>query len=240
VVTGAAGGIGSAIVERALADGATVIACDRRSGEQSPRATGSDEGRPLSCYEVDVADETQVTEFAADLRTDGVVVTGLVNVHGIQLRSPIVDIATKAWELVLRVNLTASFYLIREFAPTIAQAESGRIINFSTAYGQSPGPGQAAYVAAKAGVEGMTRSAALEYAATGMTVNAIAPGLIWHEGLEGVWPQEEIDALAAKIPSGRVGRPQEVAGLVGYLLSAEAGYINGQVLHIDGALCLGS
>jgi NAD(P)-dependent dehydrogenase (short-subunit alcohol dehydrogenase family) len=114
----------------------------------------------------------------------------------------------------------------------------GRIVNFASVYAYHPGVGQSPYAAAKAGIIGYTHSTALDLARHGVTVNVIAPGLIWHERLRGVLPDEVFEHMKAQIPAGRVGRPAEIAHTVSFLLSAEASYITGQTMHVNGGLYL--
>jgi 3-oxoacyl-[acyl-carrier protein] reductase len=236
VVTGAAGGIGSAVVDRLLDAGAVVLAVDRVPPRETPAVLAA--GNRLQVQTADVSLEGEVDGLVEHLRTNGFVPTALVAVHGMQVRGPLEKLTTKHWDLVLRVNLSSAFYLLRALAPSISQASIPRVVTFSSAYVAAPGAEEAAYIAAKSALEGLTRAAALEYASTGMTVNAIAPGLVWHEGLRGVWPADAFEDLLSRIPIGRMGTPGEVAGLVEYLLSPQAGYITGQILHIDGGLAV--
>jgi 3-oxoacyl-[acyl-carrier protein] reductase len=114
----------------------------------------------------------------------------------------------------------------------------GRIVNFASVYAYHPGPGQSPYAAAKAGIIGYTHSTALDLAPHGVTVNVIAPGLIWHDRLRGVVDEEVVEKMRAQIPAGRSGRPDEIAHAVAFLLSEQSAYITGQTIHVNGGLYL--
>jgi len=146
--------------------------------------------------------------------------------------------SSKTWDRVMRVNLYGTFHLTRAFSGEMIQRGFGRIVNLASLYAYHPGEGQGPYAASKAGVTGYTRSSARDLAPHGVTVNALAPGLIWHEGLEGVFEPEQFQAMIDPVPCGRAGRPEEIAATVAFLLSEDAAYITGQTLHVNGGLYL--
>ena len=140
------------------------------------------------------------------------------------------------WQLVQDVNVLSSFLLARAFVPGMLQAGSGRIVFFSSVFGYQPGPNQCAYASAKAAIGGLTRSLAFDLAEHGVTVNAVCPGLIWHEGLRGLWPEEDFAALVEKIPSREPGKPEDIARTVEFLLGDGANYITGSTIHVNGGM----
>ncbi len=236
LITGAIGGLGTAMVRRLLSEGHTIIACDR--AEESAQGWlaqfPSDQRSRLGFYPLDVGREEQVVDLADALRADDANVAYLVNnagIHGAGQES-------RVWARTMRVNLDGTFFLTRAFAPAMKDAGFGRIVNIASQSAYQAVGEQGPYAAAKAGVTGYTRSVALDLAAHGVTVNAIAPGLILHDGLKAAFNDAEIEEMARPIPAGRAGKPAEIAALVSFLLSEDAAYITGQTIHINGGVYL--
>jgi len=185
LVTGALGGLGTAIVDRLLDDGGEVIVCDRRA-EDLPawlERFAPDKRPRIEFHPVDLTKESQVDDLRRVLVEERVHVDRLVNNAGIQGAADVWKMDSKTWERVLRVNLFGTFYMTRAFSQQMVERGFGRIVNFASVYAYHPGPGQSPYAAAKAGIIGYTHSTALDLAPHGVTVNVIAPGLIWHERL---------------------------------------------------------
>jgi NAD(P)-dependent dehydrogenase (short-subunit alcohol dehydrogenase family) len=240
LVTGALGGLGTAIVDRLLDDGDEVVVCDRRA-EDLPAWLESfaPEKRPrIEFHPVDLTKESQVDDLKRVLAEERVHVDWLVNNAGIQGAAAVWKMDSKTWERVLRVNLFGTFYMTRAFSHAMVERGFGRIVNFASVYAYHPGPGQSPYAAAKAGIIGYTHSTALDLAPHGVTVNVIAPGLIWHDRLRGVVAEEIFDKMKSQIPAGRAGRPAEIAHVVAFLLSEQSSYITGQTIHVNGGLYL--
>jgi NAD(P)-dependent dehydrogenase (short-subunit alcohol dehydrogenase family) len=240
LVTGALGGLGTAIVARLLDEGRVIVAVDRRADALAAWIeTFSAATRPrIEFHPVDISDEAEVDELARVLREEGVHVDCLVNNAGVQGAAQVWEMRSRMWEQVVRVNLYGTFYMTRAFSRGMVERMFGRIVNFASVYAYHPGAGQSPYAAAKAGIIGFTHSTALDLAPHGVTANVIAPGLIWHERLRGLFPDEALERVKAQIPVGRVGRPAEIAHTVSFLLSAESAYITGQTIHVNGGLYL--
>jgi NAD(P)-dependent dehydrogenase (short-subunit alcohol dehydrogenase family) len=240
LVTGAVGGIGSATTRRLLKAGYQIIACDRReslAGDWLAQLSAEEQKR-VSFYPLDVSKEDQVNALAETLRTKGVHIACLINNAGINGVGDVWALESRVWERVLRVNLHGTFYLTRAFSKAMVDKRFGRIVNVASLYAYHPDPGESPYAAAKAGVTGFTRAIALELAPHGITVNVIAPGVIWHDGIKGVLSDEAYDKFLQKTPAGRFGKPEEIAGTVAFLCSEEAAYITGQTIHVNGGLYL--
>jgi 3-oxoacyl-(acyl-carrier-protein) reductase len=158
----------------------------------------------------------------------------LVNNAGITRDRSLAKMSQEEWDAVLQTNLSSVFHLTARVLPHMVQARYGRIVNISSVVGLHGNFGQANYAAAKAGIVGFTKTAALELASKGVTVNAIAPGFIGTQMVEAM-PDDVKARILAKIPMGRFGRPEEIAQLVAFLVT-KADYITGQVIAIDGGL----
>lgn len=232
LITGAVGGLGTAMVQRLLQEGHTIIACDRaqdQAGAWLDRLPTNHRER-VNFYPLDVTKEEHVNALADTLRSKGIHIAYLVNnagIHGAGTES-------RVWERTLRVNIHGTFYLTRAFSPAMKEKRFGRIVNLASLSAYHPIGEQGPYAAAKAAITGYTRSTALDLARYGVTVNAIAPGLILHDGLKVVFSEAELGRMASGIPAGRAGKPEEIAATVSFLLSTDAAYITGQTIHVNG------
>ena len=232
VVTGAGRGIGLAISERLLADGARVVMVDRDAAtvEGAAKRLGS-EARAI------VADVTRTTDVDRAIETAHAWHRRLdivVNNAGITGRSfPTWELTDEDWQQVIAVDLTSVFLVCRAAVRLMRSARSGRIVNIASIAGKEGNPTLVPYSTAKAGVIGLTKALAKEVATQGILVNAVAPAVIDTELLQQM-ERSTVDMLVAKIPMGRVGKPEEVAALVAWLASDECSFSTGAVYDLSG------
>ncbi|MEO8485920.1 MAG: 3-oxoacyl-ACP reductase FabG [Betaproteobacteria bacterium] len=234
LVTGGSGGLGAAICRRLARDGhhVAVHAHSREPEAHAIVAAIRADGGSAEPIVFDVTDGAAVQRAAASLLKDGPVQV-LVNNAGVHDDAPLAGMRFAQWSRVIDVTLNGFFHVTQALLLEMMATRWGRIVNVASVSAQIGNPGQTNYAAAKAGLIGATRSLALEVAKRGITVNAIAPGLI-DTGMAGDrFPPERVREL---VPVGRMGEPDEVAALVAYLVSDAAGYVSGQVLSINGAM----
>lgn len=192
--------------------------------------------------EADVTDRSAVDAALDDVRAEFGPVAILVASAGLDSFEPFTDISLESWERVLAVNLTGTFHCLQAAVPDMLEAGWGRIVTISSSSAQSGAPRMAHYVAAKAGVIGLTRALALEFARKGITVNVVTPGMIDTPMLRRASAGGDIGALektaARAVPVGRAGTPEEIAAMCGFLCSDEAGFVTGQVMGVNGGMVL--
>ncbi|WP_193184482.1 SDR family NAD(P)-dependent oxidoreductase [Nisaea sediminum] len=235
IVTGAGSGIGAAIAKR-LAEMWPVLVIGRRFDRLVEVADGN--GTGLIPWAMDVTDRSDVDRLAEKLRTDGVKVSALVNNAGLARSGaaalPQTDLREN-WDTVIATNLTGAFQLAMAVAPFLRRP-GGRIVNIGSiaAYTGGRSKGSAIYAASKAGMNGLTVGLAREFSDEGITVNAVAPGLVAETEFTGGWDPERVRQMVSETPVGRAGTASEIAATVAFLCGSEAGYITGQVIHQNG------
>ena len=239
VVTGAGRGIGHAIAVRLAKEGARVASVSRTESNAQKTADEINALRAdaAKAYAVDVADQSAVQKVAAQIFEDFGRVDILVNNAGVTRDGLSMRMSMDDWDLVLNTNLKGAFNFTQAVMRPMIKQRSGRIINISSIAGLIGNAGQANYAASKAGLIGLTKTLARELASRGITVNAVAPGLI-ETDMTTVLSDEIRQGILQKVPLGKLGEPDDIAGAVAYLASPEAKYITGQVLTVDGGMVM--
>lgn len=236
LVTGSSRGIGLAVARALAAEGARV-AITGRSAEAAAAAASAVDGETISVA-LEVSDPASVSAAVAQVGKTWGTVEILVNNAGTTRDNLALRMKLEDWRAVLDANLTGAFLCTKECLRGMMKARKGAIVNVSSVVGGMGNPGQANYCASKAGLEGLTRSLAREYADRGIRVNAVAPGFIATDMTDALGEQAR-EALVTQIPLGRLGTPEDVADLVTFLASDRASYITGQVFHVNGGMYLG-
>jgi 3-oxoacyl-[acyl-carrier protein] reductase len=240
LVTGASRGIGRAIAV-ALGSAGHQVACGYSSdhaGADETCAAVRDAGGEALAVHIDVTDTGSVDTAFGEIEGAFGPVTVLVNNAGVTADGLIARMSDEHWSQVVQTNLTGAFHTIRRATPKLMRARWGRIVNVSSVSAHLGAPGQANYSAAKAGLVGLTRAVARELARRNVTCNIVAPGPIVTAMTEGM-PAEWHAVMQATVPLGRLGTPEEVGAVVGFLCSDAAAYVTGAIVPVDGGLGMG-
>ncbi|OBJ81842.1 short-chain dehydrogenase [Mycobacterium gordonae] len=225
VVTGGGSGIGLAVAQRLRADGRNVATIDLKPSDDD------------LCYTADVTDRSQIDAALSAIRERLGPVTILVNAAGLDGFKRFTNISFEDWQRVIDVNLHGVFHMIQAVLPDMLEAGWGRIVNISSSSTHSGVPLMSHYVAAKSAVNGLTKSLALEYGPSGITVNAVPPGFIDTPMLRNAENQGflgDLEQNIARTPVRRIGKPEDIAAACAFLSSDEASYITGQILGVNG------
>jgi 3-oxoacyl-[acyl-carrier protein] reductase len=236
LVTGATGGIGAAIARTLHKAGATVAISGTRANvlEELKAELGGERVHVLPC---NLSDSAAVEKLVPEAEAAMGSLDILVNNAGITKDGLAMRMKDEDWASVIDVNLTASFRLARAAMRSMMKKRWGRIVNITSVVGVTGNPGQANYVASKAGVIGLTKSLAQELAARSVTVNAVAPGFI-ATPMTDVLNDKQKEAILGRVPAAKLGTPEDIAAAVLYLASEEAGYVTGQTLHVNGGMAM--
>lgn len=229
LVTGGASGIGRAIADRLRTDGNHVATIDLTEPDSE------------FSFTADVTDRAQIDSVVAAIHAALGPITILVNAAGMTGFRRFTNITFEQWSKVVDVNLNGVFHCTQAVLPDMLEAGWGRIVNISSSSTHSGSPFQTHYVAAKSAVNGLTKSLALEYGPCGITANVVPPGFIDTPMLRTAEAKGflggSIEENIAKVPVGRVGRPEDIAAACAFLVSEEAGYITGQIVGVNGGRC---
>lgn len=237
VVTGGSRGIGKAIAEKFAAEGASVAILYSSNSASADAVVEEirNAGGTAKAYQCHVENSDEVGKTIDDVVNDLGKIDILINNAGITRDKLLMMMKEEDFDDVISVNLKGAYNTMRKVCPMLARQRWGRIINLSSIAGINGNAGQVNYSASKAGLIGMTKSAAREFAGRGITVNAIAPGFVETDMTEKFASDENV---MKRIPVGRMGRPDEIASLALFLASDAAAYITGEVIRIDGGLAI--
>ena len=238
IITGGSKGIGRAIALRFAEEKAKIIIMHYDPDESASSETLKlleVNAAEVESHRIDISSKENVDRLFEDIISRFGRVDVLVNNAGITKDVLLMRMLEKDWDMVLNVNLKSVFNCTQAVVRPMIKQRSGNIVNISSVAGQVGNPGQANYSAAKAGIIGFTKTIAREVASRGITVNAVAPGFIQTD-MTAVLPDKIIETHLRTIPLGRLGRPEDVAGVVYWLCSDDAGYITGQTIHVNGGM----
>ncbi|QNE31190.1 3-oxoacyl-[acyl-carrier-protein] reductase [Sphingomonas sp. NBWT7] len=236
LVTGASGGIGSAIAKALAAQGAR-LAVSGSNAEKLDAFRDTLSGDHVA-LPTNLSDSASVDALVpAAVAALGGRLDILVNNAGVTRDNLAMRMKDDEWSDVIRINLEAAFRLVRAAAKPMMKQRFGRVVSITSVVGQTGNPGQANYAASKAGLVGMSKALAQELASRGITVNCVAPGFI-RSAMTDVLPDAQKAALLTKIPAGDLGAGEDIGAAVVYLASREAGYVTGQTLHVNGGMAM--
>ncbi len=239
LVTGGTRGIGAAISRQLARDGALVAALYNRDVDAAGAFAKAlaDDGLAVSLYQANVGNPGACQQVTAQVLREHGRIDYLINNAGAVQDRTVLKMTVLQWEQVIRTNLSGPFFMAQAVLPHMIERGSGRIVNISSFVGQTGRIGQANYSAAKAGLFGLTKTLALETAGKGITVNCVLPGAIMTDMVAKL-PANILDAVTQTIPMGTLGKPEDIAAAVRYLVSDEAQYVTGALLPVTGGMLM--
>jgi NAD(P)-dependent dehydrogenase (short-subunit alcohol dehydrogenase family) len=240
LVTGGATGIGAATVA-ALAEEKITVALQYSSSANEAKQIAeqlNSKGAKIEIFQADLSQKDSADQLVASVKAKLGDIDILINNAGLMSDASIIEMSDELWDQALNINLTAAFKLIRACAPSMVSKKWGRIINISSQVALTGSANHAHYATAKAGLLGLTYSAAKEYGASGVTVNAVLPGRI-ETNMIAQRSIGRLDEWLSQTPLNRLGRPDEVAGMINFLASETASYVTGAAINVNGGLVMG-
>ena len=236
IVTGASGGIGNSIVERLNQNGANILATGTRIEKLEELKKNFDN---IKILKFDISQHNKIEEFIENAtKVLGGSLDCIVNNAGITKDNLTIRMTLEEWSKVININLTSTFLMCKYSIKKMLKNKSGKIINITSVVGHTGNVGQANYTASKAGIVAMSKSLAIEYAKKNINVNCISPGFISTAMTDQI-DEKFKETIIAKIPSNRLGKPEDIANAVNFLSSDQSDYINGETVHVNGGMYLG-
>ncbi|MFL2891117.1 MAG: 3-oxoacyl-[acyl-carrier-protein] reductase [Candidatus Pelagibacter sp.] len=232
IVTGATGGIGNSIIEKLNEYGANILATGTREEKLNDLKS---KFRDMKVLKFDISESSKIEDFIENASSDLGGIDCIVNNAGITKDNLAIRMSTEEWKKVIDVNLTATFLLNKFAIKKMLKNKKGKIINITSVVGHTGNLGQSNYTASKAGIIAMSKSLAAEYAKKNINVNCISPGFIKSPMTEKLDVKFK-EIILSKIPSDRLGEPEDVANAVLFLASNQSDYINGETLHVNGGM----
>ena len=236
IVTGASGGIGNAIIKRLNEAGANILASGTRIEKLEELKKNFED---IKILKFDISQSDKIEEFIENATSElGGSLDGLVNNAGITQDNLAIRMSLDEWQKVININLTSTFLMSKFAIKKMLKNKSGKIINITSVVGHTGNVGQANYTASKAGIIAMSKSLAIEYAKKNINVNCVSPGFISTAMTDKI-DEKFKETIIAKIPSNRLGKPEDIANAVAFLSSDQSDYINGETIHVNGGMYLG-
>ena len=236
IVTGASGGIGNSIVEKLNQNGANILATGTRIEKLEEL---KEKFSNIKIIKFDISQHDKIEEFIENATKElGGSLDCIVNNAGITKDNLTIRMSLEEWSKVININLTSTFLMCKYSIKKMLKNKSGKIINITSVVGHTGNVGQANYTASKAGIVAMSKSLAIEYAKKNINVNCISPGFISTAMTDQI-DEKFKETIIAKIPSNRLGKPEDIANAVNFLSSDQSDYINGETLHVNGGMYLG-
>ncbi len=236
IVTGASGGIGNSIVEKLNENGANILATGTRMEKLEELKK---KFKNIKILRFDISQHQKIEEFINSATEElGGSLDCIINNAGITMDNLAIRMSFEEWTKVIDINLTSTFLMSKYAIKKMLKNKSGKIINRTSVVGHTGNVGQSNYVASKAGIVAMSKSLAIEYAKKNININCISPGFISTAMTDKI-DEKFKEAIIAKIPSNRLGKPEDIANAVIFLASADSDYINGETIHVNGGMYLG-